>query len=544
MASSRPPAPMNAAIETVRQRIEERSRNLRATYLDDMAAAKSAGPARAALSCSNLAHAFAAAEGDKEAVKELQIPNLGIVTAFNDMLSAHQPFERFPEVIKAAARTHKATAQVAGGVPAMCDGVTQGRDSMELSLFSRDVIALSAAVALSHEAFDAALMLGVCDKIAPGLFIAAARFGHLPIVFAPAGPMPSGIPNPEKAKVRKAYAAGQASRAELLEVEAASYHAPGTCTFYGTANSNQFLLEAMGLHVPGGAFVQPNTPLREAMTAEAVRLALAGSALGDDYRPFARVIDARSIVNAMVALNASGGSTNHALHLVAMARACGLIIDWNDLAEVSAVTPLLARIYPNGAADVNHFQAAGGTQLLIRELIDAGLLFPEVETAAGTGLAAYAREPFLKDGVLAWRDAPEESLDLDIVRPVADPFDAEGGLRLVSGNLGRAIVKVSAVPAECRTIEAPVRIFDDQAALTKAFEAGALDGGDLVAAVRFQGPRANGMPELHKLTPPLSVLQDRGQRVALLTDGRMSGASGAVLAAIHVTPEAADGGPL
>ncbi len=535
---------MHASIEAVRERIETRSRETRAQYLEDMEAARRDGPARAALSCSNLAHVMAASLDDKGDMKGLQIPNIGIVTAFNDMLSAHQPFERFPDVIKAAAREARSTAQVAGGVPAMCDGVTQGQDSMDLSLFSRDVIALSAAVSLSHEAFDSAIMLGVCDKIAPGLFIAAARFGQLPILFAPAGPMPSGIPNPEKARVRKLYAKGEATREELLEVEAASYHAPGTCTFYGTANSNQFLLEIMGLHAPGSAFVAPNTPLRDAITKETVRLAASTTHLGNDYRPFAQVIDSRSIINAIVALNASGGSTNHAMHLVAMAAACGFVIDWNDLAEVSKVTPLLARIYPNGTADVNHFQAAGGTQFVIRELIKAGLAYGDVRTGAGEGLHAYTREPYLDGDTLKWRDIPDHSLDTDILRPADDPFDDEGGLRLVRGNLGRAIVKVSAVPSDARAIEAPVRVYTDQPSLEADVKSGALDGKDVVALVRFQGPKANGMPELHKLTPHLSVLQDRGQRVALLTDGRMSGASGAVLAAIHVTPEAASGGPL
>jgi len=535
---------MHPVATEVLERIRTRSQESRAAYLEDMAAARPEGPARASLSCANLAHVFAASGEDKDGLRRLKIPNIGIVSAYNDMLSAHQPFERFPDLIRAAARANKATAQVAGGVPAMCDGVTQGRGGMELSLFSRDVIALSAAVALTHDAFDAALMLGVCDKIVPGLMIAAARFGHLPILFAPAGPMPSGIPNPEKAKVRKRYAIGEASREELLEAEAQSYHAAGTCTFYGTANSNQFLMEAMGLHAPGAAFVAPNTPLRDALTAEAVRLLVASSPLGLSYRPFAAVIDERSFLNAMVALLASGGSTNHAIHLVAMAAACGIVIDWEDLSRLSSVTPLLARIYPNGVADVNHFQAAGGTQFLIRELIALGVMCGDAATMAGPGLSSYTKEPYLADGRLAWREAPQASLDESVLRPGERPFDAEGGLRLVQGNLGRAVVKVSAVPQDRRAILAPARIYDDQEALAADFKAGQLDGLDFVAVVRFQGPQANGMPELHALTPALSVMQDRGQRVALLTDGRMSGASGAVLAAIHVTPEVLCGGAL
>ena len=535
---------MHPVVVEVLERIRGRSRDSRAAYLEDMMAARQDGPARARLSCSNLAHVFAASGDDKGGLRQLRIPNIGIVTAYNDMLSAHQPFERFPELIRDAARTYKATAQVAGGVPAMCDGVTQGRGGMELSLFSRDVIALSAAVALSHDAFDAALMLGVCDKIVPGLVIAAARFGHLPILFAPAGPMPSGIPNPEKAKVRKRYAVGEATREELLEAEAQSYHAAGTCTFYGTANSNQFLMEAMGLHVPGAAFVAPNTPLREALTREAVRLLVAHSPLSGAYRPFAEVIDERSFINAMVALLASGGSTNHAIHLVAMAAACGIVIDWEDLSRLSSVTPLLARVYPNGVADVNHFQAAGGTQFVIRELISLGVLCADAMTMAGPGLSAYTQEPYLSDGRLAWREAPATTLDTSVLRPGSDPFDGEGGLRLVQGNLGRAVVKVSAVPVDRRAITVPARVYDSQEALAEDFASGKLNGIDFVAVVRFQGPQANGMPELHSLTPALSVMQDRGQRVALLTDGRMSGASGAVLAAIHATPEVLSGGPL
>ncbi len=535
---------MHSVTASVLERITERSRETRQQYLEDMAAARRDGPARAALSCSNLAHVFAASGGDKADIRQLRIPNVGIVTAYNDMLSAHQPFERYPDILREAARSLKATAQVAGGVPAMCDGITQGRAGMELSLISRDVIAMSAAIALSHDAFDAAIMLGVCDKIVPGLMIAAARFGHLPIVFVPAGPMPSGIPNPEKARVRQRYATGDATREELLEVEALSYHAAGTCTFYGTANSNQFLMEAMGLHAPGAAFVAPNTPLRDALTREGMRLATAATWLRQDYRPFAKVVDARSFVNATVALLASGGSTNHAIHLVAMARACGLLMDWEDLARLSAATPLMARVYPNGNADVNHFQAAGGTQFMIRELMNAGLMIADAQTMAGPGLSAYTLEPYLADGVLAWRPSVERSLDETVLRPAGNAFDSEGGLKLVQGNMGRAIVKVSAVPAARRAIIAPARVYDHQEALAAEFKEGKLDGLDFVAVVRFQGPRANGMPELHSLTPALGVLQDRGQRVALLTDGRMSGASGAVLAAIHVTPETVCAGPI
>ncbi|MFZ4122629.1 MAG: phosphogluconate dehydratase [Caulobacterales bacterium] len=535
---------MHPVVAEVLERIQTRSKDMRAQYLEDMLAARRDGPARAALSCANLAHSFAASGEDQKGIRALSIPNIGIVTSFNDMLSAHQPFEGYPEVIRLAARAERATAQVAGGVPAMCDGVTQGRAGMELSLFSRDVIAMATAISLSHDAFDAVIMLGVCDKIVPGMIIAAARFGHLPTVFVPAGPMPSGIPNPDKAKVRKRYAVGEATREELLEAEAQSYHAPGTCTFYGTANSNQFLMEAMGLHVPGAAFVAPNTPLREALTREAVRLTLASSHLRGSGRSFADVIDARSYINAVVALLASGGSTNHAIHLVAMARASGILLDWEDLSRLSSVTPLLARIYPNGVADVNHFQAAGGTQFMIRELMKSGLMIGEVKTMATEGLAAYTREPFLKGSQVAWRDAPAQSLDQSVLKGCEDPFDAEGGLKLVAGNLGRAIVKVSAVPSNRRAIVAPARVFNDQAELSAAVHSGQLDGKDFIAVVRFQGPRANGMPELHSLTPPLSVLQDRGQRVALLTDGRMSGASGAILAAIHVTPEAYCGGAL
>ena len=535
--------PIHPIIETVTARIRARSRDSRAAYLAHIEGARGQGPARGAISCSNLAHGFAAAEEDKPELRGLRRPNIGIVTAFNDMLSAHQPLERYPALIKLAARSAGCTAQVAGGVPAMCDGVTQGQPGMELSLFSRDTIALATAIALSHEMFDAAMLLGVCDKIVPGMLIGALSFGHLPVILVPAGPMPSGIPNREKARIRKLYAEGKASRDELLDAESQSYHGPGTCTFYGTANSNQMLMEVMGLHMPGTAFVNPNTPLRDALTDAATQRACAITALGDEYTPIGLTIDEKAMVNAMVGLAATGGSTNHAIHLVAIARAAGLALDWNDLDEISRVTPLLARIYPNGSADVNHFHAAGGLGFVIRELIDAGLLHPDIRCVHGGDLVDQAREPWLDGAQLKWRDPPPASLDADIVRPAADPFAPEGGMRLLQGNLGRAIVKVSAVRPEHLTIRAPARIFDSQDALLEAFQAGQLQG-DFVAVVRGQGPRANGMPELHKLTPTLSILQDRGQHVALLTDGRMSGASGTVLAAIHVVPEAAQGGAI
>ncbi|NGX16264.1 phosphogluconate dehydratase [Wenzhouxiangella sp. XN24] len=533
--------PIHPVIEAVTERIRIRSHPKRNAYLAKIDRARSQGPARGNISCGNLAHGFAASAGDKPVLRGLQRPNLGIVTAFNDMLSAHQPLERYPALIKLAARQAGCTAQVAGGVPAMCDGVTQGRPGMELSLFSRDTIALATAVALSHDMFDAAVMLGVCDKIVPGLLIGALSFGHLPVIMIPAGPMPSGIPNREKARIRKLYAEGKASREELLEAESQSYHGPGTCTFYGTANSNQMLMEVMGLHMPGTAFVNPNTPLRDALTAAAAERACTITALGDCYTPIGRTIDEKAIVNAMVGLAATGGSTNHAIHLVAIARAAGLVIDWSDLDELSRVTPLLTRIYPNGSADVNHFHAAGGFGLLIRELLGAGLLHPDIACVHGGDLYAQAREPWLDGAQLCWREPPTASLDIDVLRTAASPFAPEGGIRLLQGNLGRAVVKISAVAPEHRAIQAPARVFDSQDALLDAFRDDTLTG-DFVAVIRGQGPRANGMPELHKLTPVLSLLQDRGQRVALLTDGRMSGASGTVLAAIHVVPEAvADG---
>ena len=534
---------LNPVVERVTQRIVERSRASRTAYLARVEEGRQRGTARSRLSCGNLAHAFAASGADKGELRLQAKANVGIVTAYNDMLSAHQPLAPYPELIRMAARNAGGTAQVAGGVPAMCDGVTQGRIGMELSLWSRDTIAQATAVALSHDVFDAALLLGVCDKIVPGLLMGALSFGHLPVIFVPAGPMPSGLPNKEKAAVRQRYAEGKASREELLEAESASYHGPGTCTFYGTANSNQMLMEVMGLHMPGSAFVNPGTSLRDALTVAATEQSLRITALGDDWRPIGHTVDEKAIVNAMVGLAATGGSTNHAIHLVAMARAAGIRINWDDLDELSRATPLLARIYPNGSADVNHFHAAGGLGFVISQLLDAGLLHEDILCVHGGSLRQQACEPHLDGTQLLWRGPPARSADTAVLRPVAEPFDAEGGLRLLSGRLGRAVVKVSAVAPEHRRITAAARVFDTQDALLDAFRAGQLDG-DFVAVLRGQGPRANGMPELHKLTPTLGVLQDRGQRVALLTDGRMSGASGKVLAAIHVVPEAVMGGPI
>jgi len=502
-----------------------------------------AGPVRAHLSCGNQAHAYAAMGAAKDALATTKQPNIGIVTAYNDMLSAHQPFERYPDLIRDAARRAGATVQVAGGVPAMCDGVTQGQPGMELSLFSRDVIALAAGVALSHNCFDAALYLGVCDKIVPGLIMAAATFGHIPAVFIPAGPMPSGIPNDEKSRIRNAYAEGKASREELMAAEMASYHGPGTCTFYGTANTNQMLMEVMGLHLPGASFVNPGTPLREALTLAAVERAAAITALSNDFRPAGEILDERAYVNGIVGLMATGGSTNLVLHLPAMARASGVILDLQDFADLSEAVPLMAKVYPNGLADVNHFHAAGGLQFLIGQLLDVGLLHPDAKTVAGDGPAAYRQEPVLTDGRIGWRDGAKSTLNDRILRPASEPFAASGGLKQLTGNLGRAVIKVSAVAPEHHVIEAPVRIFHSQDAVKLVFKAGGFTT-DTIVVVRFQGPRANGMPELHSLTPTLSILQERGLRVALVTDGRMSGASGKVPAAIHVTPEAAVGGPL
>ena len=532
---------LNPVIEKVTRRIAERSRKPRADYLEHIDRAGDAGTARSRISCGNLAHAFAASGGDKPVLKAMKRPNIGIVSAYNDMLSAHQPLEKFPGLIKLAAQSKGCTAQFAGGVPAMCDGVTQGQAGMELSLFSRDVIAQATAVALSHNTFDGAVMLGVCDKIVPGLLIGALAFGHLPVILIPAGPMPSGLPNSEKARIRKLHAEGKASREDLLEAESQSYHSPGTCTFYGTANSNQMLMEVMGLHLPGSAFINPDTPLRDALTLAAAERVCDITAEGEAYTPIGHSVDEKAIINAMVGLAATGGSTNHAIHLIAIARSAGLIVNWDDLDEVSRATPLLTRMYPNGQADVNHFHAAGGLALVIRELLGAGLLHSDIRCVHGGDLNDQTREPFLDGEQLKWRDGANESLDTEIVRPVAEPFSAEGGIRLLSGNLGRAIVKISAVDPEHRRIEAPAKIFDSQDDLLTAFANKELTG-DFVAVIRGQGPSANGMPELHKLTPTLQVLQDRGQRVALLTDGRMSGASGSVLAAIHVVPEAVSGG--
>ena len=534
---------LNATIDRVTDRIRARSASTRGDYLARIAAAGTAGPARAHLSCGNQAHAYAAMGDDKAALIAARAPNLGIVTAYNDMLSAHKPFEHYPDLIRAAAHKSGATVQVAGGVPAMCDGVTQGQPGMELSLFSRDVIALAAAVALSHNTFDAALYLGVCDKIVPGLIIAAASFGHIPAVFVPAGPMTSGLPNDEKSKVRNAFAQGLVGREELMAAEMASYHGIGTCTFYGTANTNQMLMEFMGLHLPGASFVNPGTPLRDALTTAAVDRACAITALGNDYRPAGEVLDERAYVNGLVGLMATGGSTNLVLHLPAMARASGVLLDLADFDDISQAVPLMAKVYPNGLADVNHFHAAGGLGYMIGQLLGAGLLHPDAKTIMGSGLADYAREPALRGGQLAWIDGPVATLNDKILRPASDPFAPTGGLRQLSGNLGRGVIKVSAVAPDRHIIQAPARIFHSQDAVKAAFKAGEFIS-DTVVVVRFQGPQANGMPELHSLTPILTVLQDRGLRMALITDGRMSGASGKVPAAIHISPEAAAGGPL
>ncbi|MGV3572234.1 MAG: phosphogluconate dehydratase [Ramlibacter sp.] len=533
---------LHPQLEAVTERIRERSAPTRTAYLArlDQAAGRERGADR--MGCANVAHAFAGMPAnDKLRVVAERAPNLAIVTSYNDMLSAHAPFASFPPVIKDEARRHGATAQVAAGVPAMCDGVTQGTPGMELSLFSRDVIAMATAVGLSHDVFDGALMLGICDKIVPGLLIGALHFGHLPTVFVPGGPMPSGLSNSDKAKVRELAAQGLVGRAELLEAEQKAYHSPGTCTFYGTANSNQMLMEAMGLHVPGTAFVQPQEALREELTREAVRTAL-GILQARRYAPIGRIVDERCIVNAMAALLATGGSTNHLIHWVAVARAAGIVIDWDDFSALSGVVPLLSRVYPNGTADVNAFQAAGGPGYVIRELLDAGLMHEDVLTVREAGLREYTREPSLAGGSLVWRDIGA-SRDQAVVRPATSPFSATGGLKLLTGNLGRCVIKVSAVPEDRHVIEAPARIFDSQEAMLAAFRDGELER-DVICVVRWQGPRANGMPELHKLTPPLAVLQGKGFRVALVTDGRMSGASGKVPAAIHVSPEAAAGGPL
>jgi len=538
-----PAAAMKPAVVEVTQRIRERSAATRAAYLARVDAAIGRPRGSDRMGCANVAHAFAGLpENDKFKVVAERAPHIGVVTSYNDMLSAHQPYEGFPALIRDEARRHGATVQVAGGVPAMCDGVTQGLPGMELSLFSRDTIAMGTAIALTHDVFDAALLLGVCDKIVPGLLIGALHFGHLPCVFVPAGPMSSGLSNTAKSKVREQFAQGLVGRDKLLEAESAAYHGAGTCTFYGTANSNQMLLEAMGLHVPGAAFVHPHAELREALTREAVRSLLA-IARGPRFTPIGRLVDERVIVNAMLALLATGGSTNHLIHWVAVARAAGILIDWTDFSDLSKATPLLARVYPNGSADVNQFQAAGGPGFVIRELIDAGYMDAEVATIAAGGLREFTRLPERDGAALRWSALPAASGDDSIVRTAAQPFSAEGGLKLLTGNLGRSVIKVSAVPEDRHVIEAPAVVFDAQEELLAAFKAGTLER-DLVAVVRFQGPRANGMPELHKLTPPLAVLQGRGFKVALVTDGRMSGASGKVPAAIHVSPEVLAGGPL
>ena len=536
---------VHATIGEVTGRIVRRSQDSRARYLDRIARAVQAQPARKRLGCANQAHGFAACgTTDKAELRSGSAPNIGIVTAYNDMLSAHQPFERFPDLIRQAAREAGGVAQVAGGVPAMCDGVTQGEAGMELSLFSRDVIAMATAVALSHQTFDAALYLGVCDKIVPGLLIGALAFGHLPAIFVPAGPMTSGLPNDEKAKIRQLYAEGKIGRDALLEAEAKSYHGPGTCTFYGTANTNQMMMEIMGLHLPGSSFINPNTPLRDALTVAATQRVLQITAQGNAYTPIGRIVDERAVVNGIVGLHATGGSTNHTIHLIAMAAAAGIQITWDDFADLARVVPLMARVYPNGKADVNHFQAAGGMGFLIRELLGEGLVHRDVATVWGTGLDGYLTEPVLgADGAMTWRDGADRSGDTAILRGAREAFQPTGGLQLLEGPLGRAVIKTSAVAAERHVVEAPARVFHSQEELQAAWKAGTLTG-DFVAVVRFQGPKANGMPELHKLMPPLGVLQDRGQRIALVTDGRLSGASGKVPSAIHVTPEAADGGAI
>ena len=535
--------PLDARIDRITDAIRERSRDTRARYLTRMRAQAEQGPRRGHLDCGNQAHAYAAMGEQKGDLAADRSPNIGIVTAYNDMLSAHQPFKDYPDRIKAAARAAGATAQVAGGVPAMCDGVTQGQVGMELSLFSRDVIALATGVALSHNTFDSALYLGICDKIVPGLVIAAATFGFLPGIFVPAGPMTSGLPNEEKARVRREFAEGKIGRDKLMEAEMASYHGPGTCTFYGTANSNQMLMEFMGLHLPGASFVNPGTPLRDALTDAAALRATEITALGNAYTPVCDILDEKAWVNGLVGLMATGGSTNLVLHLVAMARAAGVTLTPEDFDAVSQVTPLMARVYPNGLADVNHFHAAGGLPFMIGRLLEAGLLHEDVHTVAGQGLSAYAEEPKLRDGGLVWEAGPRESLNEKILKAPSDPFAASGGLREMRGNLGLGVTKISAVAPELHVVEAPCAIFHSQQAVKDAFKAGALDR-DVVVVLRFQGPKANGMPELHALTPALSVLLGRGHKVALVTDGRMSGASGKVPSAIHVAPEALDGGLL
>lgn len=535
---------MHKAIQQLTHDIEQRSRKGRDDYIA-MVDRMGANPVdRTRLSCGNLAHGFAACEpGDKDTIRLMNAANIGIVTAYNDMLSAHQPYADYPEMIKAAARTVGSTAQVAGGVPAMCDGVTQGQAGMELSLFSRDVIAQATAISLSHQMFDATILLGICDKIVPGLLMGALQFGHLPTLFIPAGPMPSGLPNKEKLRIRQLYAEGKVGREELLRAESESYHSPGTCTFYGTANSNQMVVEAMGLQLPGSSFVNPGTPLRDALTRYAVEQVCRLTATGNNFTPLGRLVDARALVNALVALLASGGSTNHCIHLIAIARAAGYVMNWDDFDRASRVTPLIAKVYPNGSADINHFHAAGGTAFMFRSLLEAGLMHGDAQTCLGCEFADFVSEPALKDSELVFQAPSLNSLDASILRTVAEPFAPEGGLRLLTGNLGRSVIKTSAVAKEHWQVTAPCIVLNSQDDLKVKFESGELDR-DCVVVVRFQGPGANGMPELHKLTPMLGVLQDRGHKVALVTDGRMSGASGKVPAAIHLTPEAIEGGPI
>ena len=535
---------VHAVIAAVTERIRERSRVSREAYLQRMHEAAGRGPMRHTLSCGNLAHGFAACGSDaKSDLKAATKPNIAIVSAYNDMLSAHQPYAAFPEIIRQAAAAAGGIAQFAGGVPAMCDGVTQGQPGMELSLFSRDVVAMSTAIALSHNMFDGVLCLGICDKIVPGLLMGALQFGHLPVVFVPGGPMPSGISNKEKARVREQFAKGEIGRDALLESEAASYHAPGTCTFYGTANTNQMLMEMMGLQLPGSSFVNPGTPLREALTRAATQQAIANTALAGTFRPLCDIVDERAMVNGIVGLHATGGSTNHTIHIVAIARDAGIHINWDDFAELSEVVPLLCRMYPNGEADVNHFHAAGGMSVLVRQLLNQQLLHDDVNTILGQGLDTYLQEPMLQSANVVWQAGPSKSTDTSVLADMAQPFSEHGGMKLLKGNLGRAVIKTSALKPDQLRIEAPVRVFTSQQALQKAFDAGQL-GGDFVAVILFQGPAANGMPELHQLTPLLGVLQSLGQKVALVTDGRMSGASGKIPAAIHVTPECLHGGAL
>ncbi|MEZ8133507.1 MAG: phosphogluconate dehydratase [Porticoccaceae bacterium] len=533
---------LNQQIDSITQRIIERSANLRADYLAQIAEDHNNRPERGKLSCGNLAHGFAACgENDKNSLRMMEAANMAIVTSYNDMLSAHQPYAEYPDLIKRAMRGIGCTAQVAGGVPAMCDGVTQGQDGMELSLLSRDIIAQCTAISLSHQMFDGVLALGICDKIVPGLLIGVLSFGYLPAIFIPAGPMESGLENKEKQRIRQLFAEGKIGREELLQAESDSYHSAGTCTFYGTANSNQVLLEALGLQLPGSSFVNPSDPMRERLTIEACHQLARVTALGNDYRPVGEVVDARSIVNATVSLLASGGSTNHTMHLVAIARAAGIIINWDDIADLSAAVPLLARVYPNGNADVNHFHAAGGTSCMFRQLLDAGLMHADAKTVWGECFGSFTQESFVENDKIVWRESPQKPLDMDVLTTVDHAFSSEGGIRLLAGNLGRGVIKVSAVDAEHQIIEAPAVVIDDQNQLEPLFKSGALNR-DCVVVVRYQGPKALGMPELHKLTPFLGILQDKGFKVALVTDGRMSGASGKVPAAIHLVPEAVDGG--